>query len=407
MILAVDRPAILGLGLLALTALPVLASVPLGKEPVDKTSVEKAHRIVFESAPDTPDLLEVRVTGLWTVGAADLSHGEMRRALRVVATEPSFNGDLGELPALLGIYSWHGDETGGELRFRPRFPPAPGLVLRVRFVGAEWDRLTGLRDIATGDAEARFQVPDLVLKPRSRVVAVYPGSAVPSNLLRLYVHFSHPMAARGVPSHVRLLDGDGQDVETAFVDIPDGLWDPERRRLTLLVHPGRVKRGVGPNQVLGPVLRPGETYRLRIEATASDADGAPLLRSFEHELRVGPPDHEPPDPFSWRLEAPSSPTAPLVVDLDEVVDRALLQRLPTVIDGAGDSIPGQSRVSADGRTWTFHPASPWKPGSYRLVVPPELEDPSGNRPGRRFEAAAEDAAELPAIALSFAVKAGV
>ena len=360
----------------------------------------RAVHILFDAEAEAPDLVTVRVVGLGAVAPVDGATAPWRRILRVVALEPGFHGNVDELPGLLGAYEQVDLGGAGELRFRPRFPPAPGLELRASFDGAAWDRLA-VSGAPTPSATATFRVPDLRLRPRARVVAVEPGPAVPSNLLRLYVHFSRPMAARGVPEHVRLLDDEGRAVDTAFVDIPDGLWDPQRRRLTLLVHPGRVKRGVGPRQVLGPVLEAGKSYTLRVEGTAVDADGVPLVASFEHRLEVGAPDHRPPAPESWRLEPPAGPRQPLRVMLLEPADRALLQRLPTVLDAAEQTVPGQVEVSADGMVWTFTPQRPWVAGSYRLAVPAELEDPAGNRPGRAFEAAASERGALPTIYLSF------
>lgn len=53
--------------------------------------------------------------------------------------------------------------------------------------------------------------------------------------------------------------------------MPDGLWDPEGRRLTLFLHPGRIKRGVAMHEALGLALRPGRRYRLVVDREAEDA----------------------------------------------------------------------------------------------------------------------------------------
>ena len=75
----------------------------------------------------------------------------------------------------------------------------------------------------------------------------------------------------------------------AFVEIEHGLWDPRQTRLTVLLHPGRIKRGVAPGERLGPPLRAGRSYRLVVDASMPDAAGRPLGRAFEKRFRSSPP----------------------------------------------------------------------------------------------------------------------
>ena len=64
---------------------------------------------------------------------------------------------------------------------------------------------------------------------------------------------------------------------TLRIRLPLAEARPRRRhRLTLLFHPGRVKRGVGPNEALGPPLRSGETFRLVVDAV-HPRDALPLI----------------------------------------------------------------------------------------------------------------------------------
>lgn len=337
----------------------------------------------FARDPARPDLVTVAVEGLPATALDELARrrparAEWRRLLAVIASE---DGQIDDLPPVLGDWSIQ----DGVLRFRPRFPPAPGITLTARFDGGVFDRLAGAT--GTPSRERVFTVPELDRRPSTRVVAVHPSAReLPENLLRFYVYFSAPMSAREVLPHVALLDADGAPVPVAFVEVEGGLWDPERTRLTLLLHPGRVKRGIGPRQALGPVLEAGRRYTLRVGAAARDVDGLPLVRGFEHGFVAGPPDHEPPAPDRWRLDPPKTPDAPLALALEAPADRALLARLLRVVDASGAPVAGTVRVDAGETRWRFTPAEPWRPGRYALVVPRELEDPAGNRIGRRFEA---------------------
>ena len=113
--------------------------------------------------------------------------------------------------------------------------------------------------------------------PTTEVLAIYPSVEVlPVNHLRLYVHFSAPMsedwAARAV--HLRRAD-DGEPLAGVFLEGPE-LWDGERRRLTLLLDPGRIKRALVPNQQSGYPLIEGVPVVVRIDAAFRDAEGWPI-----------------------------------------------------------------------------------------------------------------------------------
>jgi hypothetical protein len=287
-------------------------------------------------------------------------------------------------PPVLGDYAIEGEAV----RFRPRFAFAAGLTYRAQF----------------GDTVLVFTMPARDPGERPRVAAVYPSpAAVPANLLRVYVHFSHPIWVKDVSKRIHLLDAEGREVPLPFVEIETGLWDSEGKRLTLFFHPGRVKRGVGPNLALGPPLAEGGVYRLVIDKEIRDQRGHELEASFERELRVGPADRTSPDPSRWAL-AVRDRSSPLEVDLDEALDRALLLRLVRVTNAAGAEVPGASSVSANETRFVFTPERPWSPGSYRLHVDSEIEDLAGNKPGRLFDAPIGGASSPRAVELSFEVR---
>jgi hypothetical protein len=321
----------------------------------------------FESDPASDHFGTVLATG---GSAGDYS-------VRVADAEP-------DAPSVAGSYT---REEGG-VRFRPRFPFTSGLSYRARFE----------------DAEIVFTMPEPDPGEPTRVEAIFPASIdVPENLLRLYVHFSRPMRSKEIYRHVRLEDGEGREVTDPFVEIETGLWDREGRRLTLFFHPGRIKRGVGPNLALGPPLREGTTYRLVVDREMTDARGYPLEAAFERELRVGPPDRLSPDPRGWTVSPPEDPASPLHVRFDEILDRALLVRFVRVETSSGEEVEGEARPDEDERGVAFTPARPWAPGSYRLVVQPEIEDLAGNTPSRLFdvEGGTIEARESKALEIAF------
>jgi hypothetical protein len=228
---------------------------------------------------------ELRVEGLPPAALARLDTAALadaagERLLRVVAAPPADDADLARLPNLWGSYGLE----AGAIVFRPRHALAAGVELVARFDGAAFDAATGGR--GTPSRKLRHRAAPAGA-PSTTVVSLSPdGDEIPANLLRLYVHFSAPMSLRDVAASVQLLDALGRPIADAFVAVPEGLWDPERRRLTLLVHPGRIKRGVGPGEAMGPVLREGESVRLVVATTARDADGRPLAAEYRSPARL-------------------------------------------------------------------------------------------------------------------------
>jgi Bacterial Ig-like domain len=219
------------------------------------------------------------------------------------------------------------------------------------------------------------------------VQEVHPATReVPANLLRLYVVFSASMSIGEARDRVRLVEADGRRVDRAFLELQEELWDPTRRRLTLLFDPGRIKRGLRGHEELGAPLQPGHRYRLEIDGAWRDGRGRPLGAGFSHELVAGPDDRESPDPSSWRLDPPGGATAPLAVRFPEPLDRALLSSRMAVEDAAGRRVAGTIDVDEGDRRWRFTPTEAWRGGTYRLRVAPDLEDVAGNSLRRLFDA---------------------
>jgi hypothetical protein len=237
--------------------------------------------------------------------------------------------------------------------------------------------------------------------PATRVVGIYPSAAeVPVNLLKLYVQFSAPMsegwAARAVTVRRAYT---GEPLATVFLASDAELWDRERRRLTLLLDPGRIKRGLAPNTEAGYPLRQGIPIVVSVDASFRDAGGRPLLAGAERRYEVGPAVRARVDPAVWLIEPPRAYTSdPLCVTFERPLDRALLQHCLWVLDASGEPVAGHGAAGEGERRWHFTPGSAWKLQRYLLAVDPKLEDLAGNSVARVFDrdlARPEDAAVDP------------
>lgn len=198
------------------------------------------------------------------------------------------------------------------------------------------------------------------------------GDVLPANLLRLQIHLDAALQAPLDMRHVHLFDRHGREIERAFLDLP--LPSRDGRTVTLLIHPGRLKTGVGPNLHLGAVLRSGQTVTLVV-------DGLGLRKTW----RVTPAVRQPLSLASWRFDLPRpGSTTALVVQADVPLGDAA-RVLIAVADASGRRVAGRAELGVDDSQWHFVPSQPWYAGQYTLRVHPALEDVAGNRLCAAFE----------------------
>lgn len=292
-------------------------------------------------------------------------------------------------------------QDGSAVRFEPRFRLRPGMRYQVVMPNQTPQRLV-------------FQIPQAdsgsSARPAAVVSAIYPAaSELPENVLKFYIHFSEPMSRGRAYSHITLF-ADGKRLESPFLELGEELWDPQQRRFTLFVHPGRIKRGVKPNTDAGPAMRAGIQYTLKVGREWKTASGRPLEKPTEKSFRVAFPDREQPQPGNWKIEIPAKQTQqPIGLVFDEPLDQALLQRMLQVVDSGGKPVQGDVQVGPDHDRWSLKPAEAWVPGMYQIIIDTALEDLCGNSIARPFEVqlqANAAATEIPRqeVAIEFEIQ---
>jgi len=204
-----------------------------------------------------------------------------------------------------------------------------------------------------------------------------PPGAWPANILRFHLAFARPMDAWRAMDHVAL---ETAAPGLALLDLPDGLWDAAQRVLTVLLHPGRVKRGVG---ALGPALRAGEVAVLRLGPGLADAQGMPLGRERRFTLTVTPA-------IRTGFHLPSTLAPPgargaIPLDLGRPLDLLGAAEGLRLTDAAGRMVAHCAEPSPRGAL--LHPAIAWPAGPLHLAAAPWLEDVCGNRQDAPFELA--------------------
>jgi hypothetical protein len=261
---------------------------------------------------------------------------------------------------------------GADLCFVPRFAFLDGTAYTVTVEGAPAATLVRARP----DRMATTEVADI--RPTA--------AEVPCNLLRLYVWFSAPMSEGSAARHVRLLDEAGEVMVGALLPAEQELWDADRRRLTVLLDPARIKRGLVAHRQAGYPLRSGATFRVEIEEGFRDALGVPLRTRGERRYDVGADERRRVQPEGWNLSVPRRSTVePLEVAFDRPLDHALLMRCLRVVSPDGRLVEGRTEVGPEERSWRVAPAQPWASGPHLLVVDPILEDLAGNSVSRVFD----------------------
>jgi hypothetical protein len=273
----------------------------------------------------------------------------------------------GDVPPMLGAYS----VEAGALVFHPRYPISPGVAYRAV--------------LHAGSApviEKTFRAPAEIQHAPTRITHIYPSADIlPENTLKLYIEFDSPMSRGYAWQHIRLLNSEGVALDLPFLEVDQELWDPAYRRMTVLFDPGRIKRGLVPNQDAGSPIQEGKQYTLVIDRGWPDAQGNPLAQEARKTFRVGPAERAGIDLKQWQIGAGKT----LTVTFPRPLDAALLSHAIRVVDPNGKMVEGSAAIDRNETRWTFTPDRPWSAGNYKLAIDMALEDLAGNRIGRAFD----------------------
>jgi len=156
--------------------------------------------------------------------------------------------------------------------------------------------------------------------------------------------------------------------------------------LTLLLDPGRIKRGLVPNAEEGYPLIEGVPVIITIATDFRDATGRPLRTCGERRYEIGPLVRVKVDPADWRCDPPTAGTTEqLTVEFNRPHDHALLQHSLWINDDSGLALAGRGSVGSGETSWCFTPELPWAGGQHQVVIDPTLEDLAGNSLLRVFD----------------------
>ncbi|MEJ7693922.1 Ig-like domain-containing protein [Daejeonella sp.] len=269
---------------------------------------------------------------------------------------------------ILGEYT----QNDGGILFTPLIELTPGTDYQIIFQGR---LLSGL------SIPGRTNVGDVTL------LAVYPSAdTLPENLLKVYLNFSKPVRQGVSERYLTMLDGKGDTLKDIFLNLNTELWDEEGKQLTIWLDPGRIKRGLQPNEKEGNPLQSGSTYTLVISPEWTDLRGAALDKQHSKKFFTGRKDTQSPNPSTWKMNLPvSGSRQALSISFNESLDHSLLFNTITIIRRAGRPLNGKVSVGANERSLLFYPETPWAAGIYYLKIDSRLEDLAGNNLNRIFD----------------------
>lgn len=229
-----------------------------------------------------------------------------------------------------------------------------------------------------------------IAKPAKGYVAavqsVWPlADTLPENLLKFYINFSQPMQQGDVLQYITLVK-DGKDtLKNVFLDLQQELWSNDDRVLTLWLDPGRIKRDLQPNQLLGPPLEAGHQYTLVIDSNWRTADGVTLQSSFSKKFSTKQRDDKSPDVSKWDFYLAPEECPLVIVNLREPMDARLVPEMIRVFNADSVELDGYRGFAHGDSVFAFQPTKALVKGNYYIQVDPKLEDIAGNNLMRPFD----------------------
>lgn len=292
------------------------------------------------------------------------------------------------------------------ISFTPRFPFANNVTYKAKFFAEELTENSNevyLPVMSASVLELEFSIGN-ASRNSSAVTTVYPtADLLPENILKFHICFSKPMATGYAYDLIRLFDEHGKQIEKPFLILDQELWDEEMKTLTILLDPGRIKRGLRPNLEMKPALQANNKYSLVIEKGWKDIDGNFTTQAFAKHFECGPADRQSPNVAKYRITVPQLESASLVINFEEPMDYILVSESIRVTDLhgnilAGNILPGRNETEIE-----FVPRSPWSENNYTIQFNPLMEDLAGNNLNRLFDEDLTSAKQqkLPLTSLSF------
>lgn len=264
--------------------------------------------------------------------------------------------------AITGTYR----KENGALLFEPDYPFLKDKYYRARFnLGDEW-------------IERTFYIRN-TNRPNSEVSQIYPSAdELPLNVLKFYIQFTDSMSRGFAYDNIHFLNAAGDTLKEVYLDLEEELWSPDMKRFTLLLDPGRIKRGLKSLEELGYVFAHDQHYSLVVSKNWHDAHDMPMTNAFEKQFVTAGLYESYQGGLSINTTPRAGTKEPLSLLSAFPNDYALLQRLIHLTDKAGNKLAGEIEIKKHETLWKFTPAEAWKDERHEVHIATILEDVAGN-----------------------------
>lgn len=239
----------------------------------------------------------------------------------------------------------------------------------------------------TGDnntSRRRFKTPvNPISSTAAKVVTAYPAAdTIPYNTLFFHLRFSSAMMPdMQAYKHVKVFDEAGLERTNAWRQ--RSYWLDSNRLLVLMIHPGRVKRGI---HYESPLFDSGKYYILEAGENMQDINGSPVATKYTKRFFVGGEDRLCPKAAINNNKLPSVNTSePVLLSFSEGMDYVSVLDGAKIYDADGLEIPCSVDMDGADNTYKILPHRPWEKRKYVLVLKSAVCDLAANRINRPFE----------------------
>ncbi len=262
--------------------------------------------------------------------------------------------------------------SGNRLLFEPLYPLGEGLSFQVIYVRGA-DTVT-----------AEFSIPRCTAPETSPPVItdIFPrADTLPRNVCFFHVRFATPMEANvQAYQKVHIEDPSGKRLENIWRQ--RSYWLDGQKVLVLMIHPGRLKRGIN----FEIPFEPGQAYTLIVEPGLKNVQGLPAREPVEKTFVIRADDFDSPEILYEAFRLPKVHTLlPVELQFSEGMDHASIIDGVSITDMQGRPVEGRFRRPINDNRYAFIPTKAWQPGTYEVTFTKVVCDFSNNRLNRLFE----------------------
>lgn len=228
-----------------------------------------------------------------------------------------------------------------------------------------------------------YKTPFLTLPAldHPEVVKIFPERrAVPENILCFHVLFNQPMSQQQDAFRYVKVYHEGEEIPLIWKHT--STWTQNGKLLVLMIHPGRVKRGIAHR---GKALSKGNIYRIVVGLDIKDSYGRKIAEEATKEFEIVDADYKVPKIKERHIEFPENrDRSPITLRFSEPMDYARLVNGIELHNENGIEVKHMVEHVND-KLYQFHPKDEWESGEYTLVLTHFVADLSGNQLDRKFE----------------------